>query len=566
MKNNTALNVGDIVLGKYEVTKVLHRGSMSNVYLVMDTSLRTVWCLKEAYLEDSQKGRIRYHGIIREAQIMKSLNHQGIPRIVFLEQLKNPTRALIVMDYVNGLSLQQILAREGALKPSTTVMLFKQLAAVMASLHAKGVFYRDLKPGNIMVQEGQIKLLDFGISEVVDKDNRFIREPLGTKGYAPPEQGVVGKQYDFRSDIYAFGVSLFQTLTGVSPSVFQSKEVEVDGKVVSRIDQSIPLDIRSLKSTLPEGLQEIVLKCTKLDPDERYQTFSEVIYSLQNFTKVDSGYIKKQKGRLKTLGVLLTLTIVCGLGSLLPMYMGNKVVEDTYQQNLAIARQEDTPESFVKAIRIHPERIDPYFELVESIKIDGEMTNEEQKMLLDLVNPNLLSLQNSPQYGDLAFNIGQLLWFYGESGNEAASTKWFEDAINYESSNTEQATTLRNLSLFQKNLAAALTESTDAGMYATYWNDLIQVKGYSSGELLQAQVMLALAQAIDTHVYRLQSDGVAKQDVLNEVKDLEDYLKVVQPSSEKTEGIVEELRLLVPTLSAKVEAAYMVPSLDEGVQ
>ena len=186
---------------------------------------------------------------------MKQLSHTSIPRIVTIEE--EDDSIFIVMDFVDGMSVKGWLMKKGSVEQSVAIAWMKQVCGVMIYLHTRKnpIIYRDMKPDNIMIQnDGNIKVLDFGISEIITPDNKVIKEALGTKGFAAPEQKKRGLPYDLRSDIYAIGRTMYYMLSGINPSV-----IEGELKPLRQINQSISV-----------GIERIVNKCMQENPDDRY--------------------------------------------------------------------------------------------------------------------------------------------------------------------------------------------------------------------------------------------------------------------------------------------------------
>lgn len=536
-----SLAVGDTVLnGRYEILKIMHTSGMANVYLVSDRNLNKQWCLKEIVKSEAGKNMVEYRSLIQEANIMKSLNHSSIPRIVTIEA--EGDTIFIVMDYVDGISVKKWLLDKGRIDQNVAVTWMKQVCAVMIYLHnrRKPIFYRDMKPDNIMIQsDGNIKLLDFGISVVITEENSTIKEALGTPGYAAPEQKKKGLPYDLRSDIYAFGKTMYYMLTGLNPSIIK------DLKPMRSIDSSISL-----------GLEYIVGKCIDEDPDKRYQSFEEVLYALQEYPKMDTNYVKKSERRVFiTLSTLILSLVVLG-ASFIPYMMDKSQKQDLYREKVETAYQTGREEDYIDAISLKPEIIDPYLGYIDSIKSDGVFTKEEENDLLGLINPNLSELKKDEDYGPMAFNTGKLYWFYyeGEDG-DVVSSRWFEESIDC-GFMKDESTVYYDISTFKKNIAQAINESSDSGMYKEYWGNLINALSIDSGEIVELQLYNSIADCISTYSYRLREDGVAKEEILDMVSKIEKYLSASSPSSDKSKEMYENLSKKMIGLSEKVEAAY----------
>ena len=153
--------IGDSILnGRYKIRKILHTGGMSSVYEVTDSQLGTIWCLKEIDKANAGRNKIEYRSLLKEARIMRGLNHPSIPRIVTIEEEDN--YIFIVMDYVQGKSIKDILDSKKVLSQSQAISIMSQVAKVLMYLHSLSnpILYRDMKPSNIMLlKDGTIILV-----------------------------------------------------------------------------------------------------------------------------------------------------------------------------------------------------------------------------------------------------------------------------------------------------------------------------------------------------------------------------------------------------------------------
>lgn len=535
-----ALSVGNTILnGKYEVLKVIHVAGMANVYLVSDENLNKQWCLKEIKKSEAGKNDIEVRSLIHEAKVIKSLNHSSIPRIVTIEEDGDST--FIVMDYVEGVSIKEWITRKGVISQKDTVDWIKQVCSVLMYLHNRKepIFYRDMKPDNIMVQEdGSIKVVDFGISEIITDNNKYIKEPLGTKGFAAPEQRYRGKPYDLRSDIYSLGATMYCMLTGLSPSKDGFKP------------------IREVNSSLSVGLEVIINKCIKENPDDRYQTVEELLYDLNNYYKLDTSYLKSIKKKISITFGLLSFSILLMAGSFIPLKLHKNQLEDNYVELMEIAKQSGRTSDYVKAISLKPLEVSTYKGYIESMKIDGVFSKKEEDNLLNLVNPNLSIMKQEQGYGEFAYDIGKLYWYYyeGEDG-DVVSNKWFQEAMN-NNYKADESKLYYDLSNFKKSVSMAITESEDVGMYKKYWENLMSAKNLDSGEIIELQLYNCIADAIGVYAYRLNVDGVPKESVQSEITDIKNFITSSNPTSEKSEELYEKLKEKSVTLQSKLDAGY----------
>ena len=172
---------------------------------------------------------------------------------------------------------------------------------------------------------------------------------------------------------------------------------------------------------------------------------------------------------------------------------------------------------------------------------------------------NLEEIKKQDGYGELAYEIGKLYWFYYDGATEdegmIISTKWFSDAMEagYE---VELAQVYYQLGSFKRNISSSVTESSDAGMYSEYFNNLITAKKQDNGELVNLQLNLALANCISTYTYNLMTDGISYADVESQVTMLNEFVNSYVPTIEKAQKSFDSLSKTVSTLQSKVDSVY----------
>ena len=280
--------IGRIFENKYQILDILGRGGMSTVYLAKDIKLQKLWAIKEVSISTINSKS----NLMAETNILKKLDHPALPRIVDIITKKD--RIYVVLDYIDGISLDIQLQEVRIIEEKTVIDWAKQVCDVLNYLHCQKpnpIIYRDMKPGNLMLtSQGKIKLIDFGIAreykEEVSTDTTYI----GTKGYAASEQ-YGSHQTDARTDIYSLGVTLYHLSTGNGPN---DPPYEIK-------------PVRQVNPLLSEGFEFIISKCTQQDPTLRYQNIKEMIYDLENIHKLNSAYRRMvRKKMLKVYTVVLS--------------------------------------------------------------------------------------------------------------------------------------------------------------------------------------------------------------------------------------------------------------------
>ena len=291
--------IGEIIDGKYEILKEVGRGGMSIVYLAMDNRLNKQWAIKEIKKKGTNsENQIVVQSLMSEANMMKKLDHPNLPRIVDI--IEGDNTIYIAMDYIEGEPLDKILKKKGAQPQEAVIQWGINLAEVLDYLHTRqpAIIYRDMKPANIMLRpDGSIKLFDFGIAREYKEENNSDTVSLGTKGYAAPEQfGGMG-QTDARTDVYGLGVTLYHLVTGKNPC---EPPYEIE-------------PIRNINPSLSSGLEVVIQRCTRPNPDERFQSCAEVLYALNHLDELDGKYRKKQKRKLNGFIASVVLTLLMAI-------------------------------------------------------------------------------------------------------------------------------------------------------------------------------------------------------------------------------------------------------------
>lgn len=261
-------------IGRYEIVRELGRGGMAVVYLAQDPFMKrqvAVKVLPRQFTFDEQF-RARFE---REAQVIAALEHPSIvPVYDFGEHDGQP---YIVMRFMPGGSLADLLRRRGALTVSEAARVFQSIAGALDEAHRKGIVHRDLKPGNILFDSrGYPAIADFGIVKVSEATANYTGSALiGTPGYMSPEQAKGDAEIDARSDIYALGTILFEMLTGQLPY----KSDTPMGVVMKHILDPVP-SILEAKPDLPVGCESVISKAMAKERDKRFSTTSEMARAL----------------------------------------------------------------------------------------------------------------------------------------------------------------------------------------------------------------------------------------------------------------------------------------------
>jgi len=321
----------------YKILDELGSGGMGVVYKAHDTKLNRTVALKFILPRISKK-KGNYKRFIQEAQAAASLNHPHICTVYEIDDQGDST--FIAMEYVKGKSLREYV-QKGPMGLEEALEIASQIADGMEEAHDKGIIHRDIKSSNIIVTEkNQAKIMDFGLAKVMRfTDLSDTKSVKGTVSYMSPEQAV-GKSVDLRTDIWSFGVVLYEMLSARLP--FESRH---DQLVLYSILHEDPILLSDLRGDLPAALERIVRKCLNKDPDKRYQNTSslkEDLLKLKQEMKKDRTltFVKKKRidksPRMKRsilLAVLLTAALILAGGHSLFHWFGQSV---QYKKSIAV--------------------------------------------------------------------------------------------------------------------------------------------------------------------------------------------------------------------------------------
>ncbi len=279
----------------YRILEKIGEGGMGAVYKARDTHLDRVVAVKflpaERLADPDRRQRF-----VQEAKAASSLNHPNI--IVIHDIASDAGRDFIVMEYVDGKTLDQLIGRKG-MKLNEALGVAVQVADGLAKAHAAGIVHRDLKPSNVMVTpEGRVKILDFGLAKLTEEVEPGAEGPtltvgrpekprteegfiIGTVAYMSPEQAE-GRPLDSRSDIFAFGALLYEMLTG--SKAFRG---ETRMSTLAAILREEPKPATEINEALPADIEPIIARCLRKDPQRRWQNMSDLRIVLQDL-KEDS--------------------------------------------------------------------------------------------------------------------------------------------------------------------------------------------------------------------------------------------------------------------------------------
>lgn len=269
--------LGEVLLGQFRIDEAIGAGGMGTVYRAHQMNLHRDVAVKILHPELTKNPDAvrRFH---REAKVATSLEHPNLVRVFLFGELPDNGGLYLVMEHLEGRSLQELMRQEGALPLSRALHLSAQLCEAIGAAHAKGIVHRDVKPENIIVlpRHGDpdfVKVLDFGIARLLWDEQSHLTQSgviFGTARYISPE-GAAGEFTDARSDVYSIGVLIYQLMTGVTP--FDAKSPVT--MLMKHVNETAP-DLRTMGHghSVPAPIADVVMRSLAKNPDARYDTAS----------------------------------------------------------------------------------------------------------------------------------------------------------------------------------------------------------------------------------------------------------------------------------------------------
>jgi serine/threonine protein kinase/Flp pilus assembly protein TadD len=269
------LTTGATFAARYQIIEELGKGGMGNVYRVLDKKLNEEVALKVIKPEISSDDRT-IERFSNELRLARKIGHKNVGRM--FELMEDDGTHFITMEYVAGEDLDSFIRRSGQLTIGKALSIARQVCEGLEEAHRLGVVHRDLKPANIMIDKmGEARIMDFGIARSLEtKGLTGTQVMIGTPAYMSPEQAA-GEDVDYRSDIYSFGIILYEMVTGRVP--FGG---DTPLSVCMKHKTEKPPDPRKMEPQIPESLSRLILKCLEKDKEKRYQNAGELLSALHN--------------------------------------------------------------------------------------------------------------------------------------------------------------------------------------------------------------------------------------------------------------------------------------------
>lgn len=524
------LEIGSIVDGKYKILNQIGQGGMSTVYLAVNERVNKPWAIKEVRKDAGADSDMVRQSQIMETNLLKKLRHPHLPSIV--DVIDQADSFLIVMDYIEGKPLSYALQEKKRFSCEEVIEWVRQLCDVLAYLHTRRppIIYRDMKPANIMLKpDGSVMLIDFGIAREFKEQNVKDTVYLGTQGYAAPEQFGGKGQTDARTDIYCLGATMYHLITGHDPS---EPPYEM-------------YPIRYWDVTFSSGVEQILLKCTQKNPEDRYQSCGELLYALEHYEEADEEYQKLQNRRWYIFLAVVFLFLAASVGAGISYAGMRRVTLSTYEEYLNTAFLtpdiEEKYQYYEKAIQLAPEKGEAYKAMLETIRADGVFSEKESQEIRRILPSYIDRLANNREsYVNLAYELGILYFYYYEKSEDVQNAeKWMGIAAGSGAEGDGQdierilgkkkafrARHLYQMLQIYRSLGTVNREGDDAASYAALWEELSAImtpglaKEDNSVTALVLYNFMASQIALHAHDYRdCGIKGVQMEKMLSNLQD-----------------------------------------------
>ena len=562
------LEVGSLVDGKYRILRVVGKGGMSVVYQAVNEKANKIWAIKEVRKDGVQNYEVVKQNLIVETELLKRFNHPNLPSII--DVIDGDGSFLIVMDYIEGNSLNKALETSGAQSQDDVIEWSKQLCDVLGYLHSRKppIIYRDMKPANVMLKpDGNVSLIDFGTAREFKSSSVEDTTCLGTQGYAAPEQYGGHGQTDARTDIYCLGATMYHLVTGHNPS---TPPYEM-------------YPIRQWNPLLSSGLEKIILKCTQRNPDDRYQSCAELLYDLDHYRDLEIHTEKIQKFKWNTFLASVIIMLALLVGTLGFSVATSALTSQTYSSlitegdNLtdsvddSAANTKKAEEKYIEAItKIDPANIDGYTKLLDLYMKDKVLRTQEYSSFLSLMTSldENSSKDESRYINNLVYDFANDLFFsyenkYGSEGvGISYAAKWYKKIADSSVADGKIKSLASDMYIISDNYynIGKLDGANDPLPYTEYWeklHNLLNADLVSDGNILIAlKTYQFIASQVDKHLPEWRTYNISDAD----------YLAVFDSIQQKTDAIVKtniyevnkaELQPLVDNIQEFIQKAHI---------
>lgn len=570
------LGIGSVVDGKYKILSEIGHGGMSVVYLAINERANKTWAIKDVRKDGTADFSTVHQGLVAETEMLKKLNHPHLPSII--DVIDREDSFLIVMDYIEGKSLESLLKHGGAQDPNRVIEWAKQLCDVLGYLHSRTppIIYRDMKPANVMLKpDGNVMLIDFGTAREYKQASVEDTTCLGTRGYAAPEQFGGHGQTDARTDIYCLGATIYHLVTGQSPC-------------------EPPYEIKPLGYWIPSlagsGLEKLVAKCTRQNPAERYQSCAELMYALEHIHDEDDAIRRRRS--LVWCGFVASLCVAfLGAAGMVGFTLaGSSATKQSYDYYLTQAKSvagdlDAAAEYYADAIDLQPARAQGYQDLLTAIDDDMVFTSEESTALIRCVlntsggtrtNLDHLYESNRRAYDEFVYRLANDYYFFYEgSDNRTKAAQWYErvqDSRNLSEQQTELARGLYTIGNYYSSLGSEKNVYAVGGNtsnWLDFWNQLTDLTdGDLTAKYGGARYAVGLYKEIINQIYtnttNFKAFGISQQDMLAELDKAESGLQGLTAENSVIQQQIDQTLQQISLARQQVDTVYAAVGATEG--
>lgn len=457
---------GEVLAGKYKLLRQLGEGAEGSVYLAIHMQTEMFWAIKEIRVCESAEDACFCH----ELQMMKRLKMHHLAQVIDVLQEKD--RVFLVMEHVRGVSLDKRIRNRQVLSAREVQDVAEQVTEALCYLEKQKppVCHLDIKPSNLIRRpDGLIKLVDFG-SAWKEKERM---KGMGTDGYAAPEQyRTGGPQPDVRTDLYGLGATLYRIAAGMTWRKAADK---------------------SCVPNIPPQLSDLILRCLREDPGQRFQSAAALREALKRIRKKE----RRKRRRLQLLGSLSIAFPAAALCiQILPSALDLSADESWNYEKLvreaSVVSEAESRDYYRRAVFLNPSKSDAYLKFLEDAQTDGSFSDEEETFLRDTlhsVRPGSERtfeelLAEAPEaYLKTAVQIALAYWYSSpREDSRRIAMGWFEKVLEAaQGTQNAEAEEARSKASWYLKLGAVLeklhTESgEDPSLHAMqYWEDLSRI-------------------------------------------------------------------------------------------
>ena len=510
---------------RYQFQNVLGQGGTSVVYLAFDKVLqrkRAVKIVDKTRIPTSMTGQ-------KEWSMFQKLCHPGLAELY--DVVEDDLEICFVMEYIEGKTLQQMLSSGYRFSEEEAVHIGIQIIQILIYLHSRNpqVIYRDLKPSNLMISpDGTVRLIDFGTAREYCPQKEVDTVFWGTAGYAAPEQLTGHEQTGPGTDIYSFGILLYEMAYGKR---FHRNAVENPTKSV----------------------EIIVEKCTRLIPEHRYRSAEEVLKDLTGYQWLDRK--KRRKWHLQCCLVLIVWVVTAGLFSVSGMllWQSERLLKEGYVRYLEVGKRsveiQERIGNLKNAIFLNPWEAEPYLILLEEAEKQEFPAEIYEEILAVLNQPSSDGTnceeclrQSEKEYGAFSYQMGIACYFLWEGyGNKSYAKPWLENAMNnptIDENEKEAARVLVKIAGYYEKLGQDTYLQNEENTYAVFWEDLCSLSECTSNQNLRKLIAKEILAQILQHVSQFCKASVQEEEIWQMIQLIEREIPELESEIQKGKEII----------------------------